>query len=250
MVTTRSGMATEQLQNIEVILNSKFETLKDSLASKECIAELRNLILEQGALISKQNEAISELKREVNEKEERIAALESHVSILQNTMNLLKRRSEENEQYQRRHCLRIVGIEPVSNDIKETGENCLEKAKKVFKDLNVDVPDCSIDRAHRIGSPFKNKKGVPCHAMIVKFTTWRHRSDVYKARKGSKYSISPDLTKERYNLLRNAREILDSWDNDSSVDFVYADINCRLMVKLKDGEFKSFNSIDEFNKML
>ena len=64
-----------------------------------------------------------------------------------------------------------------------------------------------------------------------KFATWRHRTQVFKARKATKkYKIRPDLTHRRVKLLQKANGLLAN-SNDC---FAFADINCRLCLKLKD----------------
>ena len=242
MVNTRSA----SISDFESILDSKLTALKDELPLKESIEELRELILEQGRLVKEQGETISKLQTEISSKEDRIVELESHVAILQNTVKLLKCNTESNEQYQRRLCLRIIGIPPAINDENEDGDKCLEKVKEVLTELNVEIPDSCIDRAHRIGKPFKNKVGKICHCMIVKFTTWRHRTKVYKARKSvDNYTISPDLTKHRFDLLKSARNNLDKEGKNGRVAFMFADVNCRLMAKTSEGRFLSFETLDE-----
>ena len=52
----------------------------------------------------------------------------------------------------------------------------LEKVKKLVNEARVYIPHSNIDRAHRIG-PKKDKK----QAIIVKFTTFRHRTLLYRA---------------------------------------------------------------------
>ena len=158
-------------------------------------------ILEQGRLAKELGETISKLQTEVSSEEDRIVELERYVDILQSTAKLLKCNTESNEQYQRRLSLRIIGIPPSINDENENADKCLKKVKEVLPEINVEIPDSFIDRAHRIGKPFKNKVGMICHSMIVNFSTWRHRTKVYKACKSvENYTISADLTKHRFVL--------------------------------------------------
>ena len=80
---------------------------------------------------------------------------------------------DNNEQYSRRTCLRITNI-PFEE--KETSEEVLEKLKKLIKvEAEADIPEKAIDRAHRVG-PKKNKN----QAIIVKFSTFRHRALFYR----------------------------------------------------------------------
>ena len=46
--------------------------------------------------------------------------------------------------------LRINGVE-VEPGKEETGNDCLNKCKKIFKDLGVRIPETALDRAHGIG---------------------------------------------------------------------------------------------------
>ena len=67
----------------------------------------------------------------------------------------------------------------------QTGEECLSKVRNALDKLKVDIPYTVIDRAHRIVR-MKVIDGKTVQPMIVRFTTWRHRTDVYRAREGVK----------------------------------------------------------------
>ena len=84
--------------------------------------------------------------------------------------------------------------------------------------------------------------------MIVKFVSWKYRTAVYRARKKSEdKAIQLDLTARRAKLLAFAKE----WVKDlEDVDFVYADVNCRIGMKTMNGEFFFFNSPDELEKVI
>ena len=78
-----------------------------------------------------------------------------------------------------------------------------------------------IDRAHRVSRTDDT--------VIVRFTTFRHRTMFYRKRKELKNGVKVhlDLTKARLDLLIKASKYV---KNLSNVDFVYADINCRLKI--------------------
>ena len=157
----------------------------------------------------------------------------------------LEKRVDDMEQYQRRLCLRINGI-PCAND--ESAEDCLQKVKSLVKnDLKVDVPDLAFDRAHRIGKVSQEKeKGKTYQSIIVRFTTWRHRTIVFRARKNTrKVRIKLDLTRKRIKLLEQANEMLDETDGF----FAMADVNCRLCLKLDDG-FHYFETENDLKELL
>ena len=86
-------------------------------------------------------------------------------------------------------------------------------------------------------------------SIIVRFTTFRYRTLLYTNHKKIKSSarIRLDLTKDRYNLLVSARKRV---NNCPKANFVYADINCRLKVKLAHESHKFFKSIEELNGIL
>ena len=85
-------------------------------------------------------------------------------------------------------------------------------------------------------------------SITVRFTTFRHRTFLYANRKNIKSGarIRLDLTKDRYNLLVSSRKRV----NCPEVNYVYADINCRLKVKLADESHKFFESMEELNGIL
>ena len=166
----------------------------------------------------------------MNELESKIIIMERQIAQLQNNM-------DENEQENRRLCLRINSIPPVADGESETAEMCLAKVKDVLKKLEAEVPDEVIDHAHRIGTP-RVVKGKKIYQMIVRFTTWRHRNLVYRARKRcSNYKMKLDLTKRRINTIQKAMSFLE----EKGLGFAFADMNCRLSVKIGD-TFEHFNN--------
>ena len=76
-----------------------------------------------------------------------------------------------------------------------------EKVKDAISELN--VPNINldevIDRAHRVGKKFTNlTTGQESHAIIVRFTSWRSRTAVYKKRdKKGRVRFYTDLTRHR-----------------------------------------------------
>ena len=222
-------------------LDKKLSTLKEDLATKTCIESLRETIIEQ-------NTKIETL-------EAKVVLLESYIKCIERNEELTKRhedslesneerieqlelKADDMEQYQRRLCLRINGVE---QEADESGSKCLQKVKKIFKeDLKVDISDSVIDRAHRIGKEREDTETSKKHrAIIVRFTTWRHKTAVYRARKKcNDYKFRLDLTHRRAKLLEKANE----WLKDKSSCFAMADVNCRLCLKLEDGKFYYFDT--------
>ena len=101
----------------------------------------------------------------------------------------------------------------------------------MFEEAGIDVP---VDRAHRIGQGYTNSKTKQnCKSIIIRFTTFRHLTRVYRAKKILKKELKVhlDLTRRRHKLLQDASSLVK--DNEE-VRFCYADINCRLNVKWND----------------
>ena len=98
---------------------------------------------------------------------------------------------EELKQYGKRLTLRIDGV-PVKE--KERSQDFF-----MFKEAGGGSVDGYIDRAHRIGKAYFDKKSSKkCKSTIVKFTTFRHRTIVYQLNKNMKDNtkIHVDLTKK------------------------------------------------------
>ena len=98
-----------------------------------------------------------------------------------------------------------------------------------------DIPEVVIDRAHRIGKGYveKNSKKL-CKSIIVRFSTFRHRTKFYRSRSKLKNNVKVklDLTKSRYTIFTKA---IETAKQSNVVDCVMVDINCRLKVVFKNG---------------
>ena len=154
----------------------------------------------------------------------------------------LNKTSDDQEQYQRRLCLRNNGIPAPPEGKQETGDDCLEHVKRIFdKDLGLKIPDELIDRAHRIGKT-KSIDGKKFRQISVSFTTWRHRTTVYQARKKAKnLRFKLDLTRNRFNIIEKANVMLKL---KGQCFYAFADINCRLCARI-DEEFHYFSDMND-----
>ena len=87
---------------------------------------------------------------------------------------------EELEQYGRRLCLRIESV-PV--DENETSEDVFNNVLDMCKKRNINISENYIDRAHRIGKPYvDNISKKQCKSIIVRFTSFRKRTLVYRGK--------------------------------------------------------------------
>ena len=157
-------------------------------------------------------------------------------------MQDLEVKADDNEQYSRRSCLRITGI-PLPQNEKESSLECVEKVMDVFEELELNIPEDGIDRAHRVGKKTRVDDGSMQQSMIVKLHSWKNRVAVYHARKKLQDKrIFVDLTFRRAKLLKFAQSLVKSNPNFL---FAFADINCRLGVKGTDDRFRFFNTKEE-----
>ena len=222
----------------------KMADLKDEILSKidaefsefklEILAELKQQLKVEVAEVFK-----NELKKK-EELEPTVSLLQQHVEICQNQVKEMQQANEELEQYGGRLCVRIDSVPTVGN---ETLDEVLDKVKSLINETRCDIPDVVIDRFHRIGKGYNDKKtNVRCKSIIVRFTTFRHRTMFYRSRANLKSNIKLklDLTKNRHKIFTNAIETVKNYDN---LNYVMVDINCRLKVVFKDGSGKFFTGI-------
>ena len=225
--------------------------LKDEILSKvddkfsefklDILAELKQQLKIEVAEAFKNELKIRE------ELESTVSVLQQHVKICQKQITGMQQANEELEQYGRRLCVRIDGVPTVDN---ETSDEVLDKVKSLIKETSCDIPDVVIDRAHRIGKGYNDRKtNVRCKSIIVPFTTFRHRAMFYRsgANLKSNVKLKLDLTENRYKTFTKAIETVKSYDN---VNYVMVDLNCRLKVVLKDGSSKFFTEIMSLKEIL
>ena len=110
--------------------------------------------------------------------------------------------------------------------------------------MELDIPAACIDSAHRIG---KKTPGRVRPIIIVHFTTWLHRTMVlHKWKDSVNCRITLDLTKTFMDILKDAIDLARESDH---ISYAFADIDCSLCVKLTNGSFKFFNTIDDLNNL-
>ena len=231
----------------------KMTDLKEEILAKidEKFNELKNDFLTE---IKEQikNEVTAAINNEMKKREElesTLSMLQQHVREYQKWINKLDDDGEELGQYGSRLYLRIDGVP--STD-KESSDEVLEKVKSLASESECDIPDVVIDRAHRIGKEYRDKRSnLSCKSVIVRFTTFRHRTIFYRNRnKLKKAKVKIDLTKRRYDIYKDAINFV---KNYSKVNFVMVDINCRLKVIFTNGKsyfLKNIIDLKECMKML
>lgn len=172
------------IPDLECLLERKMSTIDEII--KKAVDEVR----------VPYEKAMEEMRAENARLSEKCASLESQIEqcALSN---------DDLEQYSRRNCLLISGVPQQEHE--STDRIVLNLAKDL--DVNLKVED--IDRSHRVGS--KSVKDI-----IVKFTSYRSRHELYSRRKSLK-DCGPDLcdvyinealTARRGQLLFDARQLV------------------------------------------
>ena len=232
----RQAASTTRAMDEETIKGIIEKAIQD-LITKD---DMQNLIVSleekmENVLVAK----IDEIKKPL---EDKIQTLESKLSVYEAHMQDLEVKIDDNEQYSRRSCLRITGI-PLPENGKESPQECTKKVIDVFAELEVNISEDDIDRAHRVGKKTTDDDGIEGQAMIVKLYSWKDRVSVYRARKKLEDKrIFTDLTYRRAKLLKLAQTLVKS---NPDFEFAFADINCRLGVKGTDDKFQFFNTKEE-----
>ena len=120
MVVTRSSAKSESRSDISEEIRKYFSELIKPVATNTSLKEMFDKMKE---------EVISKFESEISEQNDKIYELESRVAIQEKTINNLLTKCDDNEQYSRRSCLRIHGIESNSN---EKNEDVIEKISSVI----------------------------------------------------------------------------------------------------------------------
>ena len=241
---------TRSATDIGAIIESKFNAFKESLL-EEFKAEFGTYIeTEKKELTtffeSKKAELIDvsnqlEYSTSLAEIQKHVKKLQDENTAMKEDYGLLKRELDDLNQYVRRPNLRIFGVSVKRNENSVDVERVV---KKIIEDHEIDIPDSSIDRAHRIGKVKKYDDGSELQPIIVRFTSFRDRTRFYKARKdikdSCKYGVSLDLTKTRLSLLNEARDYV---KDVPGIKFAYSDINCNLRVFTSNGRHLLFESM-------
>ena len=251
----RSG----KMSSIKDDVKLYFQDLVKDLATNDSVKIMNESVVNLlNKLETFEKNMVERFEKRFTEQEDRITKLEATLALRQNTVDKLlekmESRCDNNEQYTRRSCLRIHGIEVGGNNeaVDDIVESC-------FQNVNMEFGKECIDRAHRIGQEYEDvqtKKSVK--SIIVKFKSWHERSAFYKARPkifigGIKkegvlpFRVSLDLTKRRCDLLKHATDLI---ENNHNFLYAFADINCALVIKDSKNKYHYFNSKNDLQIIL
>ena len=152
------------------------------------------------AIIGVVKDELAVLKDKVKCLEEKVNSLEHEVNhVKSENVDIkaeLQEKADQLEQHSRRNNLRIFGI------VESLNENTEDVFVKIIQDnLNIVIPNESIEKCHRIGFPHKDKK----RPVLVKFMNHKLKEAIFyqkKLLKGTGISIGEDLTKHRVSTVQ------------------------------------------------
>ena len=131
----------------------------------------------------------------------------------------------------------------------ETADKVFSKTENILKEAYPNLSCDCIDCTHCIRRDYKcHKTNKKCHSVIVCSTSFKHKTSIYWNRNILKdIRVKLDLIKKRCNILQSARSIA---NKKQDVNYVFADITCRLKVVFKDGTFEFLKDISKLNELI
>ena len=195
MVNTRSNNTKAKEDKMTTAtdeLKCYFEKLIEPLVTNNSLEELFNKL---------KVETMKKFDEKISEQSANIEKLESIITIHENTIDQLLIKCDDNEQYSRRSCLRIHGVEVKENEDEDGIMNVLEDC---YSSVNLQFDANDIDHAHRLGLSYTDKNSdKKVTSIIAKFRSWEACQRFYKGRpryyadssKKPGFTVSVDLTK-------------------------------------------------------
>ncbi|XP_072022198.1 uncharacterized protein [Amphiura filiformis] len=210
-------MADNKLPDVDDFLDKMMSSSKYKEFLKNVITEVIDEKIVQR--IEKCESDLFDLSNKVEALE--IAREESNVGKedLSQQMKYVDKQLNDIQQYSRRNSLRVTGIPEHLKECTDTIVKDLAKEK-----LGITINDSDVDRSHRVGKMNESEDGSKKHrAILVKFTSYRPRNKVIKARsklKGSGITIHEDLTKQNQSLLSKTAKhpgVVSAWSIDGRI---------------------------------
>ena len=173
VIVTRSSSKKKNMPVVSQEIQDYFSELVKPLATNEILNEMFKNLKEEivSEFETKYNEIKSDFETKYNEQNKKIEELKSQIALKDRTIAGLMTKCHDNQQYSRRSCLRIYGIETKT---KESNEDIIEKVKECYEALEIPFNEADIDGAHRIGKEYSDKTpGKKVKSIIVKFKSWK-----------------------------------------------------------------------------
>ena len=161
------------------------------------------------------NEKFKEFEADRREKEQELAEIKSTINNLNVRLDKADRDVGRQEQYSRRNCLLIYGIN------EENQGNTDEVIINVLHVMDEEITHQDIDRSHHLGDR-KLDKNNP-RPIVIKFPRYNVRAKIFKKKRKleeKRINITESLTKTRMENLQKAREehiFWNVWSNNGKI---------------------------------
>ena len=139
MANTRSSSNKKQEETMATISNEMkcyFEKLIEPLVTNKYLEDLFNKL---------KDDLLKKFDGKISEQNAKTEKLESITSVHENTVDQLLVKCDDNEQYSRRSCSRIHGVEVKE---KESRDDVMNTFEQCYSSLDVPFNPNDIDRAH------------------------------------------------------------------------------------------------------
>lgn len=227
---------------------------EDSMAMSPAVVSNNNQ-RELRAIIASLQTKVESLSNKVDKLDTHVVSLtkalivsESALAVSKMTSSRLKNELDRQEQYSRRNCIVMDGVDA---SWKDGPNEHTTKAKKILTDSFPTDEEITtgFDKAHPIGPVINGKQSY-----IMRFNKHSVVSRIYKNRGSLKQGITarPSLTKTRASTLRTCQH---SAESISSVKFIFSDIEGNLKVcfvnqNLKGRSIHSFETEEDFRDLI
>ena len=210
-------------------------------------------MFDQQVILSKRLiEVESKYEELMNNFKGEVMRLESKIFVQERVTEALRVEVDRLQQFTRRPCVAIHGIEKVRN---ESYHDLKNKVATIIESVNSSTKMDDVDKFHRNGRARGGKQEV-----IVRFKSHSAKEAFYKARKEQEnVTIYPSLTKKRLNFLYEARDFLKEFNYKHSNTInpplavfanVHGDIQVKFSKKTTRGQYVTIHSLEEFSHIL
>ena len=122
---------------------------------------------------------VQRLNKKLDTNTKEIGKLKNENIKLKQALSLAVYNVDALEQYGRRENIRIHGVAEKLNSNKDDGE---EVVANIAAELGIDINECDIQRAHRLGKK-KNSPGGKPRQIIARFISYKKRNELLHAKK-------------------------------------------------------------------
>ena len=124
--------------------------------------------------INSLSQKFDDFEKELKAKDKKIAEFEEHVTILENENENLSKLIDDQEQYSRRNCLLLHGVE--EEEVVDTDQKVIEV---LAEEMDLQLVEEDLDRTHRIGQKSAGKS----RPIIIKLARYNVRHKIYTNKK-------------------------------------------------------------------